>query len=118
MAASRERMMLMAKISSPFVVATPFGLWAWNKRRTYLRHPVLQRALMHLNQDQRVLDFCGNQIKPGYWITVNEDPNENYVKFDFKIKGQSGSLGTIVIGDYLTHRELNILEQERKDYFV
>jgi hypothetical protein len=77
----------------------------------------MHRAFLHLLKDQRVLDFCGENIKPGYWITVNEDPADNYIKFGFTIKGQSGDLGASVIGDYLTHRELSILEQERVHYF-
>jgi hypothetical protein len=56
-------------------------------------------------------------LKPGWWITVNEDASENYIKFDFTLKGGSGNLGAYIIGDYLTHRELNILEMERADYF-
>ena len=108
---------MLLKISSPFVILTPFGYWGYNKRQKAIAHPVMQRAMLHLQKDQRVLDFCGENIKPGYWITVNEDPTENYVKFDFGLKGSSGQLGAIIIGDYLTHRELTILEKEREDYF-
>jgi hypothetical protein len=32
------------------------------------------------------------------------------------VKGLSGKLKTTVIGDYLTHKELLILEDERKLY--
>ena len=53
----------------------------------------------------------------GYWISVNQDATDNYIKFNFTIKGSSGDLNTSVIADYLTHRELKILEDERKDYF-
>jgi hypothetical protein len=49
-------------------------------------------------------------LRPGFWITVNKDPVENYLKFGFTLKGESGSLGTSVISDFLTHRELQILE--------
>ena len=77
----------------------------------------MSRAMLHLAKDQRVVDFCGENLKTGYWISVNEDPTDNYVKFDFTFKGSSGELGASVIGDYLTHRELNILETERQDYF-
>jgi hypothetical protein len=108
---------MLLKMCSPLLVVTPVGYWAYNKRQTAINHPVMQRAFMHIKKDQRVLDFCGESIKPGYWITVNEDPTDNYVKFGFTIKGSSGNLGTSVIGDYLTHRELNILEEERKHYF-
>lgn len=48
---------------------------------------------------------------------MNQDPTENYIKFGFSIKGSSGDLNTSVIADYLTHRELTILESERCDYF-
>jgi len=48
---------------------------------------------------------------------VTESKSDNYIKFGFKVKGSSGNLGTSVIADYLTHRELNILETERTDYF-
>ena len=63
------------------------------------------------------MDFCGDNIKPGYWVAVNESHTDNYIKFGFRVKGQSGELKTSVIADYLTHRELTILEAERQDYF-
>ncbi len=63
-----------------------------------------------MKKDQRILDYCGENIRPGFWITVNKDPIENYIKFGFTLKGDSGSLGTSVIADYLTHRELKILD--------
>ena len=69
-----------------------------------------------MQKDKRVIDFCGDNLYPGYWISVNEDPVENYIKFGFTIKGSSGQLGGSIIADYLTHRELSILENERKDY--
>jgi hypothetical protein len=43
-------------------------------------------------------------------------PGENWVKFDLNVKGLSGKLKTTVIGDYLTHGELSILEEDRVDY--
>ena len=113
----QSKYMLFLKMSSPFVVGAPIGYWAYNKRVTTLKHPAMNRALLQLQRDQRVIDFCGDNLKPGYWITVNQDPTENYIKFDFKIKGSSGDLGATIIADYLTHRELNILESERRDYF-
>jgi hypothetical protein len=33
------------------------------------------------------------------------------------VKGLSGKLKTTIIGDYLQHAELNILEKEREDYY-
>ena len=56
-------------------------------------------------------------MKPGWWISVNQSDTDNYIKFGFKIKGTSGELKASVIADYLTHRELSILETERADYF-
>ena len=76
----------------------------------------MHRAIMHLQTDTRIVDFCGDSIKPGYWISVNSDPKDNYIKFDFKLKGSSGDLGASVIADYLEHRELNILEEEMKNH--
>ena len=48
---------------------------------------------------------------------MNQDPTENYIKFEYTIKGTSGDLGVSVIADYLTHHELKCLESERIDYF-
>lgn len=74
------------------------------------------RTIHELSNDSRVIDYCGYDLKPGWKININEDPTQNYVKFEFDIKGSSGYLGTSVIADYLTHRELQILENERVDY--
>ena len=104
---------LLGKVLSPGLVLGPGGYWLYSKRRESLNHPVFQRGLLHLQNDQRIVDFCGEGVKPGWWISVNGDPTENYVKFSCKVKGPSGDLGTTIIGDFLTHRELGILEQER-----
>jgi len=64
-----------------------------------------------------VLDYCGSDLKPGYSIQQNKDPGENYIKYSFDIRGSIASLGINVIGDYLTHHELTILDQERQEYF-
>jgi hypothetical protein len=63
------------------------------------------------------MDFCGENVKAGYWIAVNESKTDNYIKFGFRVKGSSGELKSSVIADFLTHRELSILETERQDYF-
>jgi len=98
------------KIASPFLVVTPVASWAYYKRKNTISHPVMQRSLLFLQKDQRIIDYCGDNLRPGYWISVNKDPTENYIKFGFTLKGDSGSLGTSVIADYLTHRELKILD--------
>ena len=105
------------KASSPLLLLVPGGIWAYNKRNQNINHPIMRRGLLELQNDQRIKDFCGDNLRPGYWITVNSDPIENYMKFNFTIKGNSGDLGTTIIADFLTHRELKILEEERKDYF-
>lgn len=78
----------------------------------------MRRALLELQKDRRVHDFCGDNLRPTYTgITVNEDPVDNYINFKFTLKGTSGELGTSIIADYLTHRELTILEAERVDHY-
>lgn len=62
------------------------------------------------------MDFCGEEVKPGWIITKKTSPNDNWVKYDFTLKGMSGKLKTTVIGDYLSHAELMILEKEREEY--
>ena len=46
-------------------------------------------------------------------ISKKKMPGENWIKYDLNVKGLSGKLKTTVIGDYFTHGELNILEEER-----
>lgn len=90
------------------------GIYLNRKRSDYLKDPVLNRALLHLKKDQRVIDFCGDSIEPGWFISRDKRPGENWVKYEFAVKGTSGKLNTKVIGDYLTHLDLTELEAERK----
>merc|ERR1740117_811537 len=99
------------------VIGGSAGYWAYNKRESALQHPVMRRALLELQKDPRVHDFCGENLRPGWRMTTNEDPVDNYITLKFNIKGSSGELGTSVIADYLTHRELTILEAERVEHF-
>ena len=108
---------IYVKVAAPFITIGPLGFWAYNKRKSNIDHPIMQRAMLHIKRDQRIIDFCGDNLRPGYWVSVNESPSDNYIKFGFTVKGSSGDLGTSVIADYLTHRELTILETERTDYF-
>ena len=87
--------------------------YLYTKRTEYLADPVLQRALMHLEKDQRVLDFCGETIKPGWLITREIAPGENWVKYSLTVSGSSGKLSTTLIGDYMEHGQLLDLEQDR-----
>jgi len=66
-----------------------------------------------VRNDQRIIDFCGDDVKPGWLIQRKTSSNDNWVKYDLNVKGLSGKLKTTIIGDYLTHAELLILEQER-----
>lgn len=104
-------------VTIPCAVALPFGFYYYQLRQKHLSHPILKRALLHLEKDQRIVDFCGDEIQPGWLISKKEQHGDNWVKFDLAIKGASGKLNTTVIGDYLEHQELEILEKDRQRYF-
>ena len=75
--------------------------------------------MQHIRNDQRIIDFCGEEVRPGWIIQRKVAPNnENWVKYDMNVKGLSGKLKTTVIGDYLQHAELEILEKERQEYYT
>lgn len=86
------------------------------RRKEYLEDPVMERALLQLKRDQRVADFCGEDIKPGWLVTRAKPESENYVKFELSIKGKSGKLKSVVIGDYLTHKDLVELQKDKEEY--
>ena len=92
-----------ASIIVPGLLSALGGAYLYTKRTEYLSDPVLQRALMHLEKDQRVLDFCGETIKPGWLITREVAPGENWVKYSLTVSGSSGKLSTTLIGDYMQH---------------
>ena len=60
------------KLSLPLVIALPTGYYLYAQRRDYLSDPVMKRAMLHLKNDKRVLDFCGEDLKPG-WIISKKD---------------------------------------------
>ena len=109
---------LAFKAGLPLCMIGPVGYWYYDKRNKLLRSPVMQRTLQFLYKDQNVIDFCGENVKPTWRIQINEDPQENYAKYEFSIKGTGGTLGISVVGDYLTHKELSILEEERVDFMT
>ena len=47
---------------------------------------------------------------------MEQQAAESWVKYKFSIKGSSGTLSCVVIGDYLTHKELKELEVERAEF--
>ena len=49
-------------------------------------------------------------------ITREKSPGENWVKYDLQVKGASGKLKIKLIGDYLTHEDLSVFDNERSDY--
>lgn len=112
-----NQVMKVASIAVPLGITGTAGFVLNQKRNDYLSDPILNRALMHLAKDQRVADFCGDDIQPGWLITRDQRPNENWVKYELKIKGASGTLKTKVIGDHLTHTDLTELEKERELYY-
>ena len=79
------------------------GLYAYYKRSQYLGDPILQRAILHLKKDQRVIDFCGENIQPGILVTRETKAGENWIKYELTMSGSSGKLKTTLIGDYLQH---------------
>ena len=62
------------KLSLPLVIALPVSYYTYACRRDYLKDPVMQRAMLHLKNDKRVLDFCGEDVRPGWIITKKELP--------------------------------------------
>jgi len=90
-------------VAIPSALIVGGGAYAYTKRCEYLADPVLQRAFLHLKKDQRVLDFCGDNIQPGFLVTRQQSPGENWVKYELTLSGGSGKLKTTLIGDYLLH---------------
>jgi hypothetical protein len=76
----------------PIFGSLGIGAHYWRVRQECLADPVLKRALQELNKDQRVADYCGENIKPGWIITRHKHAAENWVKYDMKIGGAAGKL--------------------------
>ena len=108
-----NNLMRVASLAIPGSILSSAGIYIYQRRKEYLRDPVLQRGLLHLRKDQRVADFCGDNIKPGWMVSKEKKPGENWVKYSLNVQGTSGKLKTVLIGDYLTHLDLNELEMER-----
>ena len=76
-----KQAMQTASMVMPATLMGCSGLYFYYKRSEYLSDPVLKRALMHLEKDQRVLDFCGEKIQPGWLVTRENKAGENWVKY-------------------------------------
>lgn len=51
-------------------------------------------------------------------VSRDKRPGENWVKYELNVKGASGKLKAKVIGDYLTHQDLQDLEKERQLFYA
>ena len=49
-------------------------------------------------------------------MTRTQGSGENWVKYELDFKGSSGKLKTTLIGDYLHHKDLVELDEERRVY--
>jgi hypothetical protein len=59
--------MLKYVFGVPFLIAVPTVAVGYKRRQDYLKDPVLQRAMQHIKNDQRIIDICGEEVRPG-WI--------------------------------------------------
>ena len=92
-------------------------IYRYNKRKQDLDHPVAQYAMQILYSDKRVMDFCGEEVKPGWYVKKKYDEKEGTISYNFNIGGGSGKLKTTIIADYATHGSLKIFDQELKEHF-
>jgi hypothetical protein len=53
----------------PLCISLPTLTWTYKRRNENMSHPVMERAIASLKNDKRVIDFCGDDIKPGWIIT-------------------------------------------------
>ena len=71
------RRLLTAIVPSTLFIGGSSFLYV--RRQSYLNDPLLKRGLAHLKKDQRVADFCGDNIKPGWMISKSYRGGENWV---------------------------------------
>jgi len=66
-----------------------------------------------LKSDKRVVDFCGDDLKPGWFITEKKEVGDgNSIKYRMSVKGNSGKLNTVIIGDCIEHSSLQYFNDE------
>lgn len=92
------------------------GYRFYDKRQKVLADPIAINALQVLKSDKRVLDFCGENLKPGWKVSRKEDTKEGTVTFNFNVSGGSGKLKTTVVADYALHGSLKIFNQELEEH--
>ena len=75
-----------------------------------------KRALKVLQADKRVVDFCGENIKPGWFIKRKIDKKEGTIVYNFNVTGGSGKLKTTVTADHALHGSLKIFNEELEEH--
>ena len=70
-----------------------------------------------LKTDKRVVDFCGDDLKAGWFINEKKEAGDgNSIKYKFSVKGNSGRLNTVIIGDSIEHSSLQYFNKEVVDH--
>jgi hypothetical protein len=103
-----------AAYSSPILLTGGIG-YLYYDRKKKLEHPIVKRTLKVLESDKRVIDFCGNKIKPGILVKKKVD-KEGTVTYKFNISGSSGKLKTDVTADFALHSSLKIFNEELEEH--
>lgn len=75
--------MKVASIVGPLTLSSTGFLYLYDRRKEYIADSVFQRGLLHLKRDTLITDFCGDKVEPGWMITREKKPGENWVKYSF-----------------------------------
>lgn len=60
--------MLKYAAAIPFLIGVPTAVVGYKRRQDAINDPVFQRAMQQVRNDQRIIDFCGDDVKPGWLI--------------------------------------------------
>ena len=71
----------------------------------------MKQSLNILAHDIRILNYCGDDPKPGFQIKRKEKLEDNWTSFEFKMKGSLGTLKCTLVGDFLAHAQLQKLNE-------
>ena len=63
----------------------------------------MRHSLDVLSRDSRILNYCGDDPRPGFFIKKREKLEDNWTSFEFKMKGSLGTLKCTLVGDFLAH---------------
>ena len=89
-----------------FGIATYAAYELFFERR---RHPLVRHARTIIEQDERMQSELGSKGKVSLIIHKFSNPHDNEYGFSYKLKGRKSHAQVIVIGDYRTHAELNLI---------